>query len=110
MTNVEIANVLETIKSNEKLLDFNRHIVNYMILLNDNQFKYAFLASLVSADTLVSIDNCKRSKSVLEFLEKYIDLIINDEQERKRMLPHIQDAIIIVQTEMDNFSKNLEAQ
>ena len=76
------------LKSNDKLIAFNRRIISLTNVFNNDQSRYFFLVALISSDSLVDVESCDRSIEFLEFIIKNIDLINVDNKIKNEVLKY----------------------
>lgn len=71
--------------------------------LHENGMMYFYLVSLISSDTLTSIELCEKSKLQLEELIKNIPLTSLTEVEKKKYLDYCYDGIDICERDKKEF-------
>lgn len=99
--------IIEELVNNEKLLKFVESVILYKKIL-ESEMKYLFLTSLISSDTLLSADDCKKSIEILSFIKSNIDLICVSDKDVKKNLNFINDGLKIAKRDLKIFEKNVQ--
>ena len=94
------------IKSNDKLIAFNRRIISLTNVFNNEQSRYFFLVALISSDSLVDVESCDRSIEFLEFIIKNIDLIDVNDKIKKEVLKYSRKGLRIAKRDRKLFIEN----
>lgn len=94
------------LKSNDKLIAFNRRIISLTNVFNNEQLRYFFLVALISSDSLVDVESCDRSIEFLEFIIKNIDLIDVDDKIKKEVLKYSRKGLRIAKRDRKLFIEN----
>lgn len=97
--------IIKQIKNNERLLSFCEQVITFRNIL-ESDVRYLYLVSLVSADTLLTIEDCEKSLEKLNFLKTNIDLIETDDYAKKETIKYVNKALKIVKRDLKEFNKN----
>lgn len=94
--------VLETLKNNQPLTEFCKKICSYKIALESDK-KYLFLASLISADSLMDEQSCLNSLNKINFILDNIKLF--DLENESEILKFLKKGIKIIKKDLNKFRK-----
>lgn len=100
-------NLSKFIEENEQLYTYVKRIYNYSFAVNSEQWRYLFLVTLVSSDTLINAESCKKSIESMTFVRNNIDLITTDEKIKKEVLKYVKDGLKIANRDL-KYYENLE--
>ena len=100
-------NLSKFIEENERLYTYIKRIYNYSFAVNSEQWRYLFLVTLVSSDTLINAESCKKSIESMTFVKNNIDLITTDEKIKKEVLKYVKDGLKIANRDL-KYYENLE--
>lgn len=75
-------------------------------ILNHDAYRYLFLVSLISADTLVTEDDCNNSLNVLNFIKDNITELNISEEIRNEVIEYAVKGISIVSKEIERIKNN----
>lgn len=100
-------NLSKFIEENEQLYTYVKRIYNYSFAINSEQWRYLFLVTLVSSDTLINAESCKKSIENMTFVKNNIDLITTDEKIKKEVLKYVKDGLKIANRDL-KYYENLE--
>lgn len=100
-------NLSKFIEENEQLYTYVKRIYNYSFAVNSEQWRYLFLVTLVSSDTLINAESCKKSIESMTFVKNNIDLITTDEKIKKEVLKYVKDGLKIANRDL-KYYENLE--
>lgn len=92
--------VLETLKNNQPLTEFCKKICSYKIALESDK-KYLFLASLISADTLLDEQSCLNSLDKINFILDNIKLF--DLENESEVLKFLKKGVKIIKKDLNKF-------
>lgn len=92
------------IEENADLLRFNKRIYMLSNAINLDTARNIFLCSLISSDSLICIDDCKKSLEMLNFIKQNIDLITNDSKIKTDVLKFVKDGIKTVKGDLKRFN------
>lgn len=96
-------NLSKFIEGNEQLYTYVKRLYNYSFAVNSEQWRYLFLVTLVSSDTLINVESCKKSIESMTFVKDNIDLITTDDKIKKEVLKHIKDGLKIANRDLKYF-------
>jgi hypothetical protein len=97
------------LKSNDKLVAFNKRIIYLTNVFNNDQSRYFFLVALISSDFLVDAKSCDDSIQMLEFIKKNIDLINIDDKTRKEVMKYVRSGLRIAKRDRKMFIENKDS-
>lgn len=100
-------NLSKFIEGNEQLYTYVKKLYNYSFAVNSEQWRYLFLVTLVSSDTLINAESCKKSIESMTFVKNNIDLITTDEKIKKEVLKYVKDGLKIANRDL-KYYENLE--
>lgn len=100
-------NLSKFIEENEQLYTYVKRLYNYSFAVNSEQWRYLFLVTLVSSDTLINAESCKKSIESMTFVKNNIDLITTDEKIKKEVLKYVKDGLKIANRDL-KYYENLE--
>ena len=100
-------NLSKFIEGNEQLYTYVKRLYNYSFAVNSEQWRYLFLVTLVSSDTLINAESCKKSIESMTFVKNNIDLITTDEKIKKEVLKYVKDGLKIANRDL-KYYENLE--
>ena len=100
-------NLSKFIEGNEQLYTYVKRLYNYSFAVNSEQWRYLFLVTLVSSDTLIDAESCKKSIESMTFVKNNIDLITTDEKIKKEVLKYVKDGLKIANRDLKCY-ENLE--
>ena len=104
--NAEEKKLWKGLKSNDKLIAFNRRIISLTNVFNNDQSRYFFLVALISSDSLIDVESCDRSIEFLEFIIKNIDLIDVNDKIKKEVLKYSRKGLRIAKHDRRLFIEN----
>ena len=90
------------IEGNKPLYEFCRKIWSLKIALESNM-RYLFLASLISADSLVNAEACEDSIKHINFILKNIDLFDLKVELKKEVVKFLKDGLKIAKRDLSGF-------
>lgn len=114
MTNIlhmakdEIKVLAKKIKENEKLLEFNRKILNINVILNNDNLRYLYMVSLISSDNIIDIASCDKSLESINFILNNIDLFDIDDKVRKEVVKYLKKGLRIIKRDRKTFIESLK--
>lgn len=100
-------NLSKFIEGNEQLYTYVKKLYNYSFAVNSEQWRYLFLVTLVSSDTLINAESCKKSIESMTFVKNNIDLITTDEKIKKEVLKYVKGGLKIANRDL-KYYENLE--
>lgn len=92
--------ILECLKGNKPLTEFCKKICNYKIALEGDK-RYLFLASLISADSLMDEQSCRNSLDKINFILENIKLL--DLKNEAEILKYLKKNIKIVKKDLNKY-------
>lgn len=92
--------VLECLKGNKPLTEFCQKICAYKIALESDK-KYLFLASLISADTLLDEQSCLNALKKVNFILDNIKLL--DLENESEVLKYLKKGIKIIKKDLNKY-------
>ena len=95
------------IESNEQLYTYIKRVYNYSFAVNSEQWRYFFLVSLISSDSLIDAESCKKAIEDMTFVKDNIDLITTDEKIKKEVLKYVKDGLKIANRDL-KYYENLD--
>ena len=96
MAKDEVKVLIKKIKENEKLLEFNREILNISVILNNEGLRYLYLVSLISSDNIIDVASCDRSLQAINFIMEHIDLFGLDDKVKKEVTKYLKKGLRII--------------
>lgn len=96
MAKDEVKVLVKKIKENEKLLEFNREILNISVILNNEGLRYLYLVSLISSDNIIDVESCDRSLKAINFIMEHIDLFGLDDKVKKEVTKYLKKGLRII--------------
>lgn len=96
MANDDIKVLVKKIKENEKLLEFNREVLNISVILNNDNLRYLYMVSLISSDNIVDVASCDRSLKAINFVLNNIDLFGLDDKVHKEVVKYLKKGLRII--------------
>lgn len=108
MAKDEIKVLVKKIKENEKLLEFNRKILNVNVILNNDNLRYLYMVSLISSDNIIDIASCDKSLESINFILNNIDLFDIDEKIRKEVAKYLKKGLRIIKRDRKTFIESLK--
>lgn len=105
MENIDktLNDIVEYLKTDEKLLKHVLMLVNNRKIMMNDELKYMVLASTISAESLTDSKSCQSSIEYFEFLEKNMDMLVDNENDRYEMEKFIERGLLISRREYNNF-------
>jgi len=100
--------LVKKIKENEKLLEFNRKILNINVILNNDNIRYLYLVTLISSDTIVDVESCDRSLESINFILNHIDLFELDDKVKKEVKKYLKKGLRIIKRDRKAFVESLK--
>lgn len=97
--------IIKQIKNDERLMSFCRQIITFRNIL-ESDVRYLYLVTLISADTLLSVEDCEKSLEKLNFIKTNIDLIETDDDTKKETIKYVNKALKIVKRDLKEFKNN----
>ena len=104
----EIKVLVKKIKENEKLLEFNRKILNINVILNNDNLRYLYMVSLISSDNIIDIASCDKSLESINFILNNIDLFDIDDKVRKEVVKYLKKGLRIIKRDRKTFIESLK--
>lgn len=104
----EIKVLVKKIKENEKLLEFNRKILNINVILNNDNLRYLYMVSLISSDNIIDIASCDKSLESINFMLNNIDLFVIDDKVRKEVVKYLKKGLRIIKRDRKTFIESLK--
>lgn len=104
----EIKVLVKKIKENEKLLEFNRKILNINVILNNDNLRYLYMVSLISSDNIIDIASCDKSLESINFMLNNIDLFDIDDKVRKEVVKYLKKGLRIIKRDRKTFIESLK--
>ena len=104
----EIKVLVKKIKENEKLLEFNRKILNINVILNNDNLRYLYMVSLISSDNIIDIASCDKSLESINFILNNIDLFDIDDKVRKEVVKYLKKGLRIIKRYRKTFIESLK--
>ena len=104
----EIKVLVKKIKENEKLLEFNRKILNVNVILNNDNLRYLYMVSLISSDNIIDIASCDKSLESINFILNNIDLFDIDDKVRKEVVKYLKKGLRIIKRDRKTFIESLK--
>ena len=108
MAKDEIKVLVKKIKENEKLLEFNRKILNINVILNNDNLRYLYMVSLISSDNIIDIVSCDKSLESINFILNNIDLFDIDDKVRKEVVKYLKKGLRIIKKDRKTFIESLK--
>lgn len=108
MAKDEIKVLVKKIKENEKLLEFNRKILNINVILNNDNLRYLYMVSLISSDNIIDIASCDKSLESINFMLNNIDLFDIDDKVRKEVVKYLKKGLRIIKRDRKTFIESLK--
>jgi hypothetical protein len=108
MAKDEIKVLTKKIKENEKLLEFNRKILNINVILNNDNLRYLYMVSLISSDNIIDIASCNKSLESINFILNNIDLFDIDDKVRKEVKKYLKKGLRIIKRDRKAFVESLK--
>ena len=108
MAKDEIKVLVKKIKENEKLLEFNRKILNINVILNNDNLRYLYMVSLISSDNIIDIASCDKSLESINFILNNIDLFDIDDKVRKEVVKYLKKGLRIIKRDRKTFIESLK--
>lgn len=108
MAKDEIKVLVKKIKENEKLLEFNRKILNINVILNNDNLRYLYMVSLISSDNIIDIASCNKSLESINFILNNIDLFDIDDKVRKEVVKYLKKGLRIIKRDRKTFIESLK--
>lgn len=108
MAKDEIKVLAKKIKENEKLLEFNRKILNINVILNNDNLRYLYMVSLISSDNIIDIASCDKSLESINFMLNNIDLFDIDDKVRKEVVKYLKKGLRIIKRDRKTFIESLK--
>lgn len=96
MAKDEVKVLVKKIKENDKLLEFNREILNISVILNNEGLRYLYLVSLISSDNIIDVASCDRSLQAINFIMEHIDLFGLDDKVKKEVTKYLKKGLRII--------------
>lgn len=93
------------ISDNQKLLSFCNKILFYNTILESDESRYLFLASLISADTLVDEESCHETLETVDFIEKNLDLFVLSDEVIEETKKYLKKSIDITIAELEDIKR-----
>lgn len=75
-------------------------------ILNNEALRYLFLVSLISADTLLTEDDCNNSLQVLNFIKDYSKDMNLSDAVKEEVIEYAVKGITIVSNEIEQIKNN----
>lgn len=100
--------LFKKIKENERLLEFNREILNINVILNNENLRYLYMVSLISSDNIIDLASCDKSLKSINFVLNHIELFDIDEKVRKEVVKHLKKGLRIIKRDRKTFVEILK--
>lgn len=97
--------LIKKISDNPKLVAFCNKILTYNAIFDAEESRYLFLASLISADTLVDEESCRETLDTAYFIVNHMNFFQLEENVREEIENYMEKAINIALSELRNFRK-----
>ena len=97
--------LIKKISDNPKLVAFCNKILSYNAILEMEEARYLFLASLISADTLVDEESCRETLDTAYFIVNHMDFFQLEGNVREEVENYMENAINIALSELHEFKK-----
>jgi predicted phage-related endonuclease len=97
--------LIKKITDNPKLVSFCNKVLTYESILGNNESRYLFLASLISADTLVDEESCRETLDTAYFIINHMDFFQLEDNVREEVENYTEKAINIALSELHEFKK-----
>lgn len=87
------------LKENQKLTSFVNKILNYNDILIDDT-RYLFLGSMISADSMMTKEDCEEIIELATFINNNIELFILEPEQKEETLKYMYNAIELANNEL----------
>lgn len=104
----EIKVLIKKIKESDKLLEFNRKILNINVILNNDNLRYLYMVSLISSDNIIDVASCDKSLESIDFILNNIGLFDIDEKVRKEVVKYLKKGLRIIKRDRKAFVESLK--
>lgn len=101
----DIMDIIKKITDNPKLVAFCNKVLTYESILGNNESRYLFLASLISADTLVDEVSCLETLDTTYFIINHMDFFQLEDKVKEEIETYLEKAIKIALNEIKEFKK-----
>lgn len=90
------------LKENQKLNNFVNKILNYNDIFNDDT-RYIFYGSLISADTMITKEDCEDVIELAVFIKNNIELFVLEPERKEEVLKYMNTAIELANKELKKY-------
>lgn len=97
--------IIKKITDNPKLVAFCNKILAYNTILESDETRHLFLASLISADTLVDKESCQETLDTAYFITNHMDFFQLEDSVRKEIEDYMEKTIEVAFKELRMFKK-----
>lgn len=87
------------LKENQKLTGFVNKILNYNDILIDDT-RYLFLGSIISADSMMTKEDCEEIIELATFIKNNIELFVLEPEQKEETLKYMYSAIELANNEL----------
>lgn len=87
------------LKENQKLTSFVNKILNYNDILIDDT-RYLFLGSMISADSMMTKEDCEEIIELATFINNNIELFVLEPEQKEETLKYMYSAIELANNEL----------
>lgn len=70
----------------------------------DDQLRYSFLVELISSDVLINVDECNKSREMLDFIHDNISSITDDQNIRNETIKFVISGYDIIHKEIQRLN------
>ena len=91
------------IAENTNLISFCNKVIAYNDILNNEEARNMFFVSLISADTLIDVHSCDETIETVVFILNNIDLMVLDDNIRKKTIKYMENALDIAHRDKTQF-------
>ena len=90
------------LKENQKLNNFVNKILNYNDIFNDDT-RYIFYGSLISADTMITKEDCEDVIELAVFIKNNIELFVLEPERKEEVLKYMNTSIELANEELKKY-------
>lgn len=90
------------LKENQKLNNFVNKILNYNDIFNDDT-RYIFYSSLISADTMITKEDCEDVIELAVFIKNNIELFVLEPERKEEVLKYMNTSIELANEELKKY-------
>lgn len=95
--------IINKIEQNQNLIKFCNRILNYNSIFENEMTRSMFLASLISADSLIDEHSCDETIEISNFILNHIYLFILEDDIKKDIISKMNTAIKIAKRDKKQF-------